>query len=140
MTEAGAGSRARVGGKLCPRPTAAQEPLVIEAAMPARWVETTTPINQCEEGVATCARWRPPQAKIDKFFPPTPPGIVRESAHTLSSSVTRKLAHFLENVEPVGTTKPKIRRRKDLLLAASKENTGIFPKAMSPQPAKLGKV
>ena len=36
-------------------------------------------------------------------------------------------------VEPKDTTKPKIGRRKALLLAASKENTRIFPKAVSPQ-------
>ena len=41
-------------------------------------------------------------------------------------------------VEPV--TKPKIRRRKDLLLlAASGENIRIFPKAVFPRTAKLGK-
>ena len=41
-------------------------------------------------------------------------------------------------VEPV--TKPKIRRRKYLLLlAASGENIRIFPKAVFPRTAKLGK-
>ena len=44
------------------------------------------------------------------------------------------------DVKPLDATKPKIRRRKYLLLlAASKENTQIFPKAVSPQKAKLGK-
>ena len=32
--------------------------------------------------------------------------------------------HLLLGVEPTDTNKPKIERRKDLLLAASKENTG----------------
>ena len=32
--------------------------------------------------------------------------------------------HLLVGVEPKDITKPKIRRGKDLLLAASKENTG----------------
>jgi hypothetical protein len=41
-------------------------------------------------------------------------------------------------VEPA--TKPKIGRRKDLLLlAASGENIRIFPKAVFPRTAKLGK-
>ena len=38
---------------------------------------------------------------------------------------------LLVGVEPKDTTKPKIRRRKELLLAACKENTGIFPKVVS---------
>ena len=42
-------------------------------------------------------------------------------------------------VEPA--TKPKIGRRKDLLLlAASGENIRIFPKAVFPRTAKLGKI
>ena len=44
------------------------------------------------------------------------------------------------DVEPLDATKLKIRGRKYfLLLAASKENTQIFPKAVSPQKARLGK-
>ena len=31
------------------------------------------------------------------------------------------------SVEPADTTKPKIRRRRDLLFAASKENTEYLP-------------
>ena len=42
-------------------------------------------------------------------------------------------------VKPKDTT--KIRRRKDLLLlAASGENIRIFPKAVFPRTAKLGKI
>jgi len=37
----------------------------------------------------------------------------------------------LVGVKPKDTTKPKIRRKDLLLLAASKERTGIFPKAVS---------
>ena len=42
------------------------------------------------------------------------------------------------NVESEDTVKSKNRRRKDLLLVASRENTKIFPKAASSQKAKLG--
>ena len=41
--------------------------------------------------------------------------------------------HLLVGVKPKDTARPKIRRRKDLLLAASKENMGNFPKAVLPQ-------
>ena len=42
-------------------------------------------------------------------------------------------------VEPE-TTKPNVKRRKDgILLVASKENAGDFPKVVSPQMAKLVK-
>ena len=46
---------------------------------------------------------------------------------------------LLVGIEPKDTTKPKSRRKKDLLLAASEENTRDLPKAVSPQTAKLGK-
>ena len=47
---------------------------------------------------------------------------------------------LLVDVKPLYATKLKIRKRKYLLLlAASNENTWIFPKAVSPQKAKLGK-
>ena len=39
--------------------------------------------------------------------------------------------HLLVGIWPNDITKPKSRRGKDLLLAASKD-TGIFPKAMTP--------
>lgn len=39
--------------------------------------------------------------------------------------------HLSADIKPKDTTKWKTRRRKDLqLLAASKENAGIFPKAV----------
>lgn len=47
-------------------------------------------------------------------------------------------ACLLMDVKPIDTTKPKIRRRKDLLLAASKIPE-IFPKVVSAQTAKLEK-
>ena len=47
--------------------------------------------------------------------------------------------HVLLSVEPKDTTRPKFRRRKDLLLAASKENTGDLSQSMYPQTAKLEK-
>ena len=34
---------------------------------------------------------------------------------------------FLVGVEPKDTTKPRMQKRKDLLFAAIKENTGSFP-------------
>ena len=47
---------------------------------------------------------------------------------------------LLVGVEPKDTTKPEIRRRKDLLLAASKENTGdFFQSSVSPN-SKIGAV
>ena len=49
------------------------------------------------------------------------------------SSYPKNWVHVLVGVEPKDTTRPKIRRRKDLLLAASKENMGNFPKAVLPQ-------
>lgn len=42
-------------------------------------------------------------------------------------------------VEPKNTTKPKTGRRKDLFLAASKENTRALSKAVSPGTTKLQK-
>ena len=48
--------------------------------------------------------------------------------------------HLLVGVEPKATTKPKMERRKDLLLATSKENTGdLSPSSVSPN-SKIGKV
>ena len=47
---------------------------------------------------------------------------------------------LLVGVEPEDTTKPKIRRRKDLLLAASKEHTGdLSQRSVSPN-GKTGEV
>ena len=42
--------------------------------------------------------------------------------------------------EPTDTTKPKIRRRKELLLAASKENTGDFSQSSVSLNSKMGDV
>ena len=42
------------------------------------------------------------------------------------------------DVQLIDTTKLKIGRRKDLLLAAREENTRIFPKAVSPQQQNWG--
>ena len=39
---------------------------------------------------------------------------------------------LLVRVEPKDTIKPKSQRKEVLLLAVSKENTGIFPKAVPP--------
>ena len=54
------------------------------------------------------------------------------------SMLPQNWVHLLVGVEPKDTTKPKLRRRKDLLPAASRGTPGIFPKAVSPQTAKLG--
>lgn len=50
-----------------------------------------------------------------------------------------KLSWPVENlaVEPKDLTKPKIMSRKDLFLAAVQRTPGFFPKAVSPQAAKL---
>ena len=45
---------------------------------------------------------------------------------------------LVDVVEPEDTSKSKIRRRKDLLLAASKENTGSFPKQCFPEQQNWG--
>ena len=42
--------------------------------------------------------------------------------------------------EPIDTTKPKIRRRKELLLAASKENTGKFSQSSVSLDSKMGEI
>ena len=47
---------------------------------------------------------------------------------------------LLVGVEPKDTTKPKIRRRKDLLLAASKENTGNLSQGNVFLNSKIGEV
>ena len=46
---------------------------------------------------------------------------------------------LLVGVKPKGTTKPKSRRRKNLLLAASRRTQGIFPKAVYPN-SKIGEI
>ena len=43
-------------------------------------------------------------------------------------------------VEPKDTTKPKIGRRKELLLAASKEDTGDFSRSSFSPKSKTGEV
>ena len=54
------------------------------------------------------------------------------SYFNLFKVLPKNWVHLLVGVEPIDTTKPKRGRRKDLLLlVASKENTGIFPKAVS---------
>ena len=47
---------------------------------------------------------------------------------------------LLVGVEPKDTTKPKSRRRKDLLLAASKENTGDLSQSRVSWNSKIGEV
>ena len=48
--------------------------------------------------------------------------------------------HLLVGMEPKDTTKPKIRKRKDLLLVASKENTrDVSQSSVSPN-SKTGEV
>ena len=47
---------------------------------------------------------------------------------------------LLVGVEPIDTPKPKIRRRKDLLLAASKENTGDLSQSSVSPDSKTGEV
>ena len=48
--------------------------------------------------------------------------------------------HLLVGVEPIDTTKPKMGRRKDLLLATSKENTGDLSQSSVCPNSKNGKV
>ena len=48
--------------------------------------------------------------------------------------------HLLVDVEPIDTTKSKIRRRMYYYLQQGRRTLGIFPKAVSPQTAQLGKV
>ena len=44
------------------------------------------------------------------------------------ATITQKVDSSLGECEPLDKTKPKIRRKKVILLAASKENTGdLFP-------------
>ena len=43
-------------------------------------------------------------------------------------------------VQPKDTTKPKTERRKDLLLAASKENTGDLSQSSVSPNSKIGEV
>ena len=53
----------------------------------------------------------------------------------------RNWVHLLVGVEPIDTTKPKFRRRKDLLLlVASKENTGDFSQSSISPNSKIGEV
>ena len=47
---------------------------------------------------------------------------------------------LLLGVEPKDTAKPKIRRRKDLFLAASKENTGDLSQSNVSLNCKIGEV
>ena len=48
----------------------------------------------------------------------------RKGSHAFKLLFPENWVHFLVGVEPIATTKPKSRERKDLLLAANKENTG----------------
>ena len=52
----------------------------------------------------------------------------------------RNWIHPLVGVQPVDTAKPKVGRRKGYChMQQVRKNTGIFPKAVSPQTAKLGR-
>ena len=53
--------------------------------------------------------------------------------------IPQNWVHLLVGIKPKDTTKPKSRKRKDLLFAKVRGTPGIFPKAVSPQTAKLGK-
>ena len=59
---------------------------------------------------------------------------------TLNPVLPENWVLLLVGVEPKDTTKPKIWRRKDLLLAASKENTGDLSQSSVPLNSKTGKV
>ena len=48
--------------------------------------------------------------------------------------------HLLVGVKPKDTTKPQIGKRKDLLLAASKKNTGHFSESHVFPNTKIGEV
>ena len=54
--------------------------------------------------------------------------------------LTKNLVHLFVGVKSKDTTNPKIERRKDLLLAASKENTGDLPQSSVSQNCKTGEV
>ena len=59
----------------------------------------------------------------------------------LLTVVPKNWVHLLVGVEPIDTTKPKIGRRKDLLLlAASKENTGDLSQSIVTLNNKIGEV
>ena len=47
---------------------------------------------------------------------------------------------LLRGVEPKDTSKPKIRRRRDLLLAAGVENTGNLSQSSVSWDSKIGKL
>ena len=53
---------------------------------------------------------------------------------------TENWVHLLVGIKPKHVTKPKIGRRKDLLLAASKENTGDLSQSSVFPNIKTGKV
>ena len=58
-----------------------------------------------------------------------------------ASLLPEKWVLFLVGVESKDSTKPKSGKRKDLLLAASKENTGgLSQSRVLSQTAKLGKI
>ena len=56
-------------------------------------------------------------------------------------NVPRNWAHLSVGVEPVGTTKPKLRRREDLLLlSASKKSTGDLAQSNISPDGKLAEI
>ena len=57
----------------------------------------------------------------------------------LTGATKKTWLHLLVGMEPKDTTKTKIRKRKDLLLVASKRPPEMFPKAVSLPTAKVGK-
>ena len=66
-------------------------------------------------------------------------GMEQYKGQPFSLPLPKSWAHVLLGVEPE-TTKPNVKRRKDgILLVASKENAGDFPRVVSPQMAKLVK-
>ena len=61
---------------------------------------------------------------------------------TLSTVIMlpKNWVHLLVVIKPIDTTKPKIRRRKDLLLAASKQNTRDLSRSRVSLNSKIGDV
>ena len=65
----------------------------------------------------------------------------QKSLHPHSEeTVTKNWVRLLVGIKPKDTTKPKIGRRKDLLLAATKENTGGLSQSSVSSNSKIGEV
>ena len=128
--------------RLCatPQTAAHQAPPSLGFSRQEHWsgLPFPSPVHESEKG-----KWKWSRVLCPTLCDPMDCSLPGSSVHGSFQARVLEWGAIAFSVKPLDTAKPKIRRRKDLLLLAARKNTedtlgNVFPKAVSLRTAKLG--